>query len=68
MRNLPINILIVDDYPALRAGLRRLLETSPTFRVVAETGNAVEAMQHVKESKIDIVLMDIEMQGQTVLI
>lgn len=63
MRNLPINILIVDDHPALRAGLRGLLETSPAFRVVAETGNAVEALHHVKESEIDIVLMDIEMQG-----
>lgn len=63
MRNLPINILIVDDHPALRAGLRGLLETSPAFRVVAETGNAIEALHHVKESEIDIVLMDIVMQG-----
>ena len=63
MRNLPIHILLVDDHPVLRAGLRGLLETAPTFRVVAEAGNAIEAMRCVKESEIDIVLMDIDMPG-----
>jgi DNA-binding NarL/FixJ family response regulator len=61
MHNAPINILIVDDHPILRTGLRGLLETVVNFRVVAEAGSAMEAARHVKESEIDIVLMDIRL-------
>jgi DNA-binding NarL/FixJ family response regulator len=61
MRDLPIKILIVDDHPMTRTGLRGLLETRPAFSVVAEANNAKEALCHAKNMKIDVVLMDINM-------
>jgi DNA-binding NarL/FixJ family response regulator len=57
IRDLPIRILIADDHELLRGGVRGLLETRPTFRVVAEAGNAKEALHHIDD--VDIVLMDI---------
>ncbi|SEN23507.1 two component transcriptional regulator, LuxR family [Nitrosospira multiformis] len=61
MPNLPIKILIVDDHPTFRHGIRDLLETQPSFRVVAEAGNAKEAWRHLEKTDIDLVLLDISM-------
>jgi DNA-binding NarL/FixJ family response regulator len=61
MPNLPIKILIVDDHPTFRDGIRSLLETQVSFKVVAEAGNAKEARRHLKKTGIDLVLLDIKM-------
>jgi len=61
MGDLPIKIMIVDDHPALRFGLRGLLETDPIFKVVAEAANGMEALDHAERSKIDIAMIDIGM-------
>ncbi|SES67706.1 two component transcriptional regulator, LuxR family [Nitrosospira multiformis] len=63
MPNLPIKILIVDDHPAFRHGMRDLLETQVCFRVMAEAGNAKEAWRHLEKTDIDLVLLDINMPG-----
>lgn len=62
MHTTPINILIVDDHPSTRAGLRGYLETVSNFRIVAEAGSAMEAVCCVRNG-IDIVLMDIDLSG-----
>jgi len=58
-----IHILLVDDHPLVRDGLRARLETIPHFSVVAEAGNAAEALQHAANENVDLVLMDINLNG-----
>jgi len=56
-----VRIVIADDHPILRDGLRRLLETEPDLRVTGEAGDGVEAVLLVRRQKPDIVLMDLAM-------
>jgi DNA-binding NarL/FixJ family response regulator len=63
MPNLPVKILIVDDHPLVRHGIRSLLETQISFRVMAEAGNAKEAAGLLEKTAIDLVLLDINMPG-----
>lgn len=58
-----VHILLVDDHPLVRDGLRARLETIPHFVVVAEAGNADEALHHAASQNIDLALMDINLSG-----
>jgi DNA-binding NarL/FixJ family response regulator len=58
-----IKILLVDDHPLVRDGLRARLEAMPQFEVVAEAGGAAEALEQAGRHSIDLVLMDINMRG-----
>jgi DNA-binding NarL/FixJ family response regulator len=58
-----IKILLVDDHPLVRDGLRARLEAVPQFEVVAEAGGAQEALQQARHANVDLVLMDINMRG-----
>ncbi|KRB73423.1 MULTISPECIES: response regulator transcription factor [Oxalobacteraceae] len=58
-----VHILLVDDHPLVRDGLRARLETIPHFSVVAEAGNAAEALDAASRETIDLVLMDINLSG-----
>ena len=58
-----IKILLVDDHPLVRDGLRARLEAMPQFEVVAEAGGAAEALEQAARHAIDLVLMDINMRG-----
>ena len=59
----PIKILLVDDHPLVRDGLRARLEAVPHFEVVAEAGSADAALEQARAHHIDLVLMDINMRG-----
>jgi len=58
-----IKILLVDDHPLVRDGLRARLEAMPQFEVVAEAGGAAEALEQAAQCAVDLVLMDINMRG-----
>jgi DNA-binding NarL/FixJ family response regulator len=58
-----VHILLVDDHPLVRDGLRARLETIPHFVVVAEAANADEALHHAASQSIDLALMDINLNG-----
>ena len=58
-----INIMLVDDHPLVRDGLRARLETAPHFRVVAEAANGTDAVERAGQGDVDLVLMDINMPG-----
>jgi len=58
-----VHILLVDDHPLVRDGLRARLETIPHFSVVAEAGNASEALELAGKQNIDLALMDINLAG-----
>jgi two-component system, NarL family, nitrate/nitrite response regulator NarL len=54
-------ILIADDHPIFRDGLRMLLETEPGFRVVGEAGGGEEAIELARQLKPDLLLLDLAM-------
>ena len=58
-----VHILLVDDHPLVRDGLRARLETIAHFAVVAEAANADEALHHAATQVIDLALTDINLQG-----
>ena len=60
-RTEPIRILIADDHPIVRDGLRRLLETEPDFQVVGQAADGREAVKLVREVQPDILLLDLSM-------
>ncbi len=57
----PIRIMIADDHPLFRDGLRKLLESEPGFEVVGEASNGNEAVKLAQEITPDILLLDIAM-------
>jgi DNA-binding NarL/FixJ family response regulator len=61
MVNRPIRILLVDDQPSIRRGLRMRLGLEPDIDVVAEADNGTAALEAACEFVPDVVLMDIEM-------
>jgi two-component system, NarL family, response regulator NreC len=63
-------VLLADDHPIVRQGLRRLLEGESNLRVVGEASNGLEAVQLVEKFKPDILIVDIvmpELNGLEVL-
>jgi DNA-binding NarL/FixJ family response regulator len=56
-----LSILIADDHPVVRDGLRGMLETQADFEVVGEAADGDQAIKEVAELKPDIVLMDLRM-------
>jgi len=58
-----IKILLVDDHPVVREGLRGMLAAEDDFAVVAEAGGAAEAVAAVRAHEPEVVLMDLRMPG-----
>ncbi|MGC5333303.1 response regulator transcription factor [Micromonospora sp. DT62] len=55
----PIRLLLADDHPVVRAGLRAVLATEPDFEVVAEAATAQRAVALAEGERVDVVLMDL---------
>ncbi|WP_449276855.1 response regulator [Leucobacter sp. GX24907] len=56
-----IRILLVDDHPVLRHGIRALLDTQPDLSVVAETGDPREAVELAVRERAEVVLVDLDL-------
>ena len=58
-----LRLLIADDHPAFRAGLRLLLESLDDVEVVGEAATGAEVVELALEHRPDVVVMDLQMPG-----
>lgn len=56
-----IRVMLVDDQVLLRTGFRMVLAAQPDMEVVAEAGNGAEAIENLRGTAVDVVLMDVRM-------
>ncbi len=60
-----LRVLIADDHPFFRDGMRMFLETTPDIAVVGEAATGEEAVAQAETLSPDVVLMDIRMPGMS---
>ena len=53
-----LKVLLVDDHALVRRGFRRMLEDEPTFEVVGEASDGLEAVEIAEQLKPDVIVMD----------
>ncbi len=58
-----ITIMLVDDHPVVREGLRGMLEAEPDLTVIGEAGSGDEAVALSRVKQPDVILMDLRMPG-----
>jgi DNA-binding NarL/FixJ family response regulator len=63
MTDAVIRVVLADDHPVVRGGLRALLESLPAYEVVGEAVDGDAAVREVQLTKPDVVLMDVQMPG-----
>ena len=59
-----IKILIVDDHPLIREGLKKIIMEKPDMNIVGELCNGLEVLNYVRNHDVDIVLLDISLPGK----
>jgi DNA-binding NarL/FixJ family response regulator len=59
----PVRVLIADDQALVRKGLRMILEVEPELEVVGEAADGEQALQLARDTRPDVVLMDVRMPG-----
>ena len=60
-----LNILIVDDHPSFRRGVKEILAEALSSVKIGEAGDAQEMLEQARRKKWDLIIMDISMPGQT---
>ena len=63
MTDAVIRVVLADDHPVVRGGLRALLESLPSYDVVGEAVDGEAAVREVQLTHPDVVLMDVQMPG-----
>ncbi|MBD2829490.1 response regulator transcription factor [Streptomyces globisporus] len=58
-----VSLVVVDDHPVVRDGLRGMFTAAPGFEVLGEAANGVDALAVVERCDPDVVLMDLRMPG-----
>lgn len=61
----PIRILVIDDHPIVRQGIRSLLSNYPEFKIVGEADNGAKGLHYLGQTQPDVVLLDIRMPGES---
>ncbi len=60
-----IRLLLIDDHTIFREGLKRLLAEQEGFDVVAEAGDASDALRRARQEEFDVALLDVNMPGRS---
>lgn len=60
-----LTVMIVDDHPLMRRGIRQLLAQEPALEVIAEANNGTEALADARRLTPDIILLDLNMKGMS---
>jgi DNA-binding NarL/FixJ family response regulator len=60
-----ISLLIADDHPVFRQGLRNIIESDPGFQVLREAADGAEALRLIRELKPDVAILDLDMPQMT---
>jgi two-component system response regulator NreC len=63
MSEMVCRILLADDHTLVRQGIRRILQSQPDLRVVAEAGSGTEAIELALEHQPDLIVLDVGMKG-----
>ena len=58
-----IQIIVADDHPIVREGLKRIISECADMRLVGEAANSDEVIKQCRENKVDVLLLDISMPG-----
>ena len=58
-----VKVALIDDHPIVRQGLRNLLQTEPSFQVVAEADDGITGLELVQRVKPDVLIVDLMMPG-----
>ncbi len=56
-----IKVLIADDHAVVREGFKKMIENDPEIKVVAEAENGIEALQLVRSTNLDVIVLDMSM-------
>lgn len=56
-------ILIIDDHPLMRRGIRQLLELEPEFSSITEASNGMEGIRLARQTEPDLIILDLNMKG-----
>lgn len=60
-----ISVLITDDHPVVRRGIRQILEDENWISIIDEAGSGKELFERMKERKYDVILLDISLPGRS---
>ncbi len=60
-----IRILVADDHPLLRSGLKQILSKEPDFAVLGEAENSEQVLERIEEQPWDVLVLDIAMPGKS---
>jgi DNA-binding NarL/FixJ family response regulator len=63
MPDAPVRVLVADDEPLVRSGLRLILDAEPDLEVVGEAGDGAQAVELARALRPDVVCMDVRMPG-----
>jgi len=59
-----LRILVVDDHAVVREGLKRIIDDAPEMKVVAEAGDAQQALHQLRSGTIDVVVLDLDLPSR----
>ncbi|MET8143455.1 response regulator transcription factor [Sphaerisporangium sp. NPDC005288] len=63
MAEIPVRLLIADDHPIVRDGIRGMFAGDPDFEVLGEAGDGAQAVERARALNPDVILMDLRMPG-----